>query len=87
MSHQTPHRQDPAAALRRLRDRISGGGRPALEDLAGDEMAAANELICRGEAEVICSGCHLYLTATLDKDHDTFSGVFAATKRVLSSKS
>lgn len=51
----------------------------------GDEMAAANELICRGEAEVICSGCHLYLTATFDKEPDPFTGVFKATKRILNS--
>ena len=31
----------------------------------GDEMAAANEMISKGEAEVVCTGCHLYLTATL----------------------
>ena len=57
--------RDPDAAMRRLRARVLGGGRPALEDLVGDDMAAANEMILRGEAEVVCTGCHLYLTATL----------------------
>ena len=57
--------RDPAVTLQRLRERILGGGRPALEDLIGDEMAAANEMISKGEAEVVCTGCHLYLTATL----------------------
>jgi len=63
--------RDPAAILLRLRDRIRGGGRPALEDLQGDEMAAANELISRGEAEIVCTGCHLYVTASLDEAPDT----------------
>ena len=57
--------RDPAVTLQRLRERVLGGGRPALEDLIGDEMAAANEMISKGEAEVFCTGCHLYLTATL----------------------
>jgi hypothetical protein len=57
--------RDPAVTLHRLRERVLGGGRPALEDLIGDEMAAANEMISKGEAEVVCTGCHLYLTATL----------------------
>jgi len=57
--------RDPAVTLQRLRERVLGGGRPALEDLIGDEMAAANEMISKGEAEVVCTGCHLYLTATL----------------------
>ena len=56
---------DPKATLKRLRQRVLGGGRPALEDLVGDEMAAANVMISKGEAEVVCTGCHLYLTATL----------------------
>jgi len=57
--------RDPAVTLQRLRERVLGGGRPALEDLIGDDMAAANEMISKGEAEVVCTGCHLYLTATL----------------------
>ena len=57
--------QDPVVVFEQLRRRIRRGGRPALEDLEGEEMAAANELISTGEAEVIHSGCHLYLTATL----------------------
>ena len=57
--------EDPLVIVEQLRKRIRGGGRPALEDLEGEEMAAANELISSGEAEVIHSGCHLYLTATL----------------------
>ncbi|MDX1400563.1 MAG: hypothetical protein R3245_01455 [Kiloniellales bacterium] len=54
-----------AVKVETLRKRIARGGRPALEHLVDDEMAAANELIKKGEAEVITSGCHLYLSATL----------------------
>ena len=78
---------DPTAALRRLRARVLGGGRPALEDLVGDDMAAANEMILRGEAEVVCTGCHLYLTATLRETpapiDDYGRGLRAAIERIL----
>ena len=57
--------EPPDKILKALRERIANGGRPALEDLEGEEMAAANRLISEGQAEVITSGCHLYLTATL----------------------
>jgi hypothetical protein len=65
MSESMSKPRDPAVLLEQLRKRIRGGGRPALEDLEGEEMAAAHELISSGEAEVIHSGCHLYLSATL----------------------
>ena len=66
MSQTPTQRHDPNVALQKLRTRIAKGGRPALEHLVDDEMAAANELISKGEAEIVCTGCHLYLTATLD---------------------
>jgi hypothetical protein len=80
--------RDPDAALRRLRARVLGGGRPALEDLVGDDMAAANEMILRGEAEVVCTGCHLYLTATLhdppsDSAEELTRGLRAVIGRIL----
>jgi hypothetical protein len=50
-------------------------------------MAAANEMILRGEAEVVCTGCHLYLTATLRETpapiDDYGRGLRAAIERIL----
>ncbi len=82
--------RDPDATLRRLRARVLGGGRPALEDLVGEDMAAANVMILRGEAEVVCTGCHLYLTATLhdppsDSSKDYARGLRAVIDRILGS--
>jgi len=74
--------------LERLRQRVLGGGRPALEDLVDDDMAAANEMISRGEAEVVCTGCHLYLTATLRNAPapDYARGLRSAISRMLEKK-
>ena len=58
-------RQDPDEILRQLRARVLGGGRPALEDLEGEEMAAAGKLISQGEAQVFYAACRLHLGAKL----------------------
>ena len=57
--------ESPDKVLEALRERIAMGGRPLLDDLVGEQMAAASKLILEGKAQVITSGCYLYLTATL----------------------
>ncbi len=59
--------QDPVETLRKLRARVLGGGRPELDRLSADEMAAANEMIKKGEAEIASYACRLFLIA---RPHD-----------------
>lgn len=58
--------QDSAETLQRLRGHVLGGGHPPLDSLSKEEMVAAQDLILRGQAEITCQGCRLFLAATLD---------------------
>ena len=62
-----PEREDPAATLRRIRKRVLGGSRLLVDRLTADELAAAQSLIFKGEAEIILSACKPFLVAKLDK--------------------
>ena len=61
------HRIDPAATLKQLRSRVLGGGRLLLDSLTAEELAAAQQLILRGEAEIVNEACRPYLLAKLDR--------------------
>ena len=56
--------EDPAVTLKRMRSRVIYGGIITLETLSDSELAAANQLILEGEAEIISSACRPYLAAT-----------------------
>ncbi len=73
--------RDPAAALRQLQSRVQGGGSPLLDTLGADEMAAANEMISRGEAEISYHSCRQFLVARRRDDFSGLAEMFAAAKR------
>ena len=56
---------DPNMALEDLRRRIRGGGRPLLDSLSDQELAAAHVLIREGEAEIINEACKPFLVRVL----------------------
>ena len=60
-------RHDPAATLEQLRSRVLGGGRLLLDRLTAEELAAAQQLILRGEAEIVNEACRPFLLAKLDR--------------------
>ena len=62
-----PEREDPAATLRRIRKRVLGGSYLLVDKLTADELAAAQNLIFKGEAEIVLSACKPFLVAKLDK--------------------
>ena len=59
--------KDPAATLRQLRKRVLGGSQVLLDSMNADELAAAQELIFKGEAEIVSSACRPFLTTKLDR--------------------
>ena len=59
--------ETPANTLQRVRDRVLAGGHLLVMSLSADEMAAANELILRGEAEIVSSACKPFLRARLER--------------------
>ena len=60
--------EDPAHTVQRLRKRVLAGAHLLVMSLSADEMAAANELILRGEAERVSSACRPCLVVRLDQD-------------------
>ncbi len=81
MSKPDTRRDDPAATLRELRGKILSGANPVLDSLSPEEMAAANDMISRGEAEISYHSCRQFLSA---KRHDDLSGLaelLSATQR------
>ena len=59
--------EDPIATFERLRKRVLGGSNILLDSLTADEMVAANDLIAKGEAEIVSSACRPFLVAKLDR--------------------
>ena len=67
MSDRQHQREDPATTLKRLRKRVLGGSYVLLDSMAADELAAAQNLIFKGEAEIVLSACKPFLVAKLDR--------------------
>lgn len=67
MTKRQHQQENPAAILEQLRKRVAGGGSLVLDSLGPEEMAAAQELIAKGEAEIISSACRPFLIAKLDR--------------------
>ena len=65
MTNWATERPDPDDLRKRMRERILGGAKPLLDDLNKDELAAAHDMIARGEAEIICHACRMFLAAKL----------------------
>lgn len=53
--------------LKRLRARVLGGGSMLLDTLTAEELAAAQEMIFKGEAEIVSAACKPFLVARLDR--------------------
>ena len=64
-SHKTD--ESPANTLDRLRSQLTGGRNFLLEELDESELAAMQQLIIAGEAEIVSSACRPYLSAKLDR--------------------
>ena len=60
-------REDPAVTLGRIRKRVLGGSYLLVDKLTADELAAAQNLIFNGEAEIVLSACKPFLVAKLNK--------------------
>ena len=60
-------REDPAATQKRLRKRVLGGSYLLVDRLTADELVAAQNLIFKGEAEIVLSACKPFLVAKLDR--------------------
>ena len=58
----------PVEVLRELRGQILSGACPPLAYLSEEEMAAAQELILKGDAEIVSRACRPHLTARLRDD-------------------
>ncbi|MDH3375714.1 MAG: hypothetical protein OEQ39_01940 [Gammaproteobacteria bacterium] len=67
MSNDQHKREDPAATLKRLRKRVLGGSYVVFDSLTADELVAAQDLIFKGEAEIVSSACKPFLVAKLDR--------------------
>ena len=55
-----------AKHLEKLRKRILGGGSLLLDQMSETELVAMQEMLFRGEAEIVNSACKPYLIAKLD---------------------
>lgn len=63
-----PHRRvDPAKTLEQLRNRVLGGSYICLDTLTDEELAALQELISSGEAEIVSSACRPHVIKKLDR--------------------
>jgi hypothetical protein len=63
-----PHKgENPADTLARLRKRIVGGSSLLLDSLTNAELVAMQDLILKGEAEIVSSACKPFLIAKLDR--------------------
>ena len=67
MSISHEKREDPATTLKRLRKKVLGGGNLLLDSLTPDELVAAQDLIAKGEAEIVSAACKPFLVAKLDR--------------------
>ena len=67
MTNWATARPDPDDLRKRMRERILGGAKPLLDNLGKDELAAAHDMIARGEAEIICHACRMFLVAKADE--------------------
>lgn len=67
MSDSQHKRGDPATSLKRLRKRVLGGSYVLLDSMAADELVAAQDLIFKGEAEIVLSACKPFLVAKMDR--------------------
>jgi len=67
MGSQNKHQHDPAGTLKQLRSKVCDGGRLLLDSLTAEELAAAQQLIFAGEAEIVNEACRPYLLAKLDR--------------------
>ena len=69
MSHSNPEhvREDPAATLTRMRERVRGGNRLLLDTLSRSELAAVQTLVFSEEAEIISEACKPFVVAKLDR--------------------
>lgn len=61
------NRENPVATLKRLRKRVLGGSYLLVDRLTADELAAAQKMIFKDEAEIVLSACKPFLVAKLDK--------------------
>ena len=50
-------------AAQQMRSRLLGGARPPLDNLTAAELTAAQDMILKGEAEIACYACRLFLIA------------------------
>ncbi len=63
-----PHRgENPADTLARLQERIVGVSSLLLDSLTDAELVAMQDLILKGEAEIVSSACKPFLIAKLDR--------------------
>ena len=63
-----PHkRENPADTLARMRERVVGGSNLLLDSLTDAELVAMQDLILKGEAEIVSSACKPFLIAKLDR--------------------
>ena len=58
-------RRDPLALERQMRARILGGEKPLLDSLSREEIAASRSMLLKGEAEIVCHACRMFLVAKL----------------------
>ena len=65
MTNWATARPNPDDLRKRMRERILGGAQPLLDSLSKDELAAAHDMIARGEAEIISHACRMFLVAKL----------------------
>jgi hypothetical protein len=62
----TSSQSDQAKNLESLRKRILGGGSLLLDKMTDDELIAMQDMLFKGEAEIVNSACKPYLIAKLD---------------------
>ena len=67
MSDTSQKSENPADTLARLRGRIVGGSSLLLDSLTNEELVAMQELISKGEVEIVSSACKPFLIAKLDR--------------------
>ena len=59
-------RETPDAVFGRVRRRVLQGNYVRLNTLTADELAAAQALLLKGEAEIVSSACSPHLVAKLE---------------------
>lgn len=67
MTHGQSQRPDPEAVRTELRNRVLGGGSVLLDSMGAEELAVAQEMIFRDEAEIVLSACKPFLIAKLNR--------------------